>query len=67
MNKKHEIGFVIPKVSPFGYVRDLGKRALFPKSLTKPQGETLGIKKPIFTLSATPTTPAHTVQLGRCK
>ena len=35
----------MPNVSPCGFVRDLGKeRALsFPKSLTKPQGETLGI------------------------
>ena len=42
----------MPKVSPCGFVRDLGKERekrdvyllSFPKSLTKPQGETFGIK-----------------------
>ena len=41
----------MPNVSPFGFIRDQGKRALFPWSfpalftwsLTKPKGEMLGV------------------------
>ena len=45
----NEIGFFLSNVSPCGFVRDLGKERSFPKSLTKPQGETLG-KKTYFNI-----------------
>ena len=51
-----EIGLFLPNVSSCGFVRDLGKigKSSFPKSLTKPQGETLDKKRPITSMFVYP-------------